>query len=52
MTTEEKAKKFEELQAHLWDMALHGNPFQSTIAAALIRQFDIDGPNGEDPESA
>lgn len=48
----EKAEKFDTLQRALWDTALHGNVLQSTMAAALIRSFDLPSPEGDDPESA
>lgn len=52
MTEKEKAKKYDAIVKHLWDMAIHGTPLQSALAAALIRQNEITGPNGEDPEEA
>ena len=50
MSDIEKIKKFEELQKGLWVMAINGNSLQSILASGLIRQFEIEGPNGEDPE--
>jgi hypothetical protein len=52
MTNDEKIKKFEEVQAALWGMALNGNLLQSTLAAGIIRQLKIESPEGDDPESA
>lgn len=52
MSPEEKIAAFDKIAAHLWDLAVNGTTFSSTIAAALIRQFGIEGPNGENPESA
>lgn len=52
MSDAEKIAKFDELQRWLWDAAEVGNLFQSTMAAALIRQFSIPSPTGEDPEGA
>jgi hypothetical protein len=52
MSDAEKAAKFDELQRWLWDAAKFGNLLQSTMAAALIRQFDIASPEGENAESA
>lgn len=52
MTDEEKINKFNEIQKRLWDGAKFGNIGQSTFSAALIRQFNIESPEGEEPESA
>jgi hypothetical protein len=52
MSTEEKVAKFEQIQKTLWEMAKYGNLMQSTLAAALIRQLEIESPEGEEPESA
>ena len=52
MTENEKARKFEQIQAHLWGLALRGNLLQSSFAAALIRELSIDGPGGQEPGDA
>jgi hypothetical protein len=52
MTDAEKAKKFDEIQNLMWSWAIHGNLLQSSIAAAVIRQVEIPGPDGEDPDYA
>ena len=52
MSNEEKAEKYDQIAEALWNMAAGGNLLQSTIAAAMIRQLEIHGPDGEDPESA
>ena len=52
MSPEEKIAAFERIQKQLWDLAQEGNIGQSVFAAALIRQLEIPGPNGEDPDSA
>jgi hypothetical protein len=52
LTLEEKAKKFDEIQAKLWDLARHGSLGQSTFAATFIRLLEIESPEGDDPESA
>jgi hypothetical protein len=52
MTENEKAKKFEQIQTQLWEMALRGNLLQSSFAAALIRELSIDGPDGQEPDEA
>jgi hypothetical protein len=52
MTNEEKAQKFNEIQAYLWTAAVRGNVAQSAFSAALIRLLRIPGPDGEDPEDA
>jgi len=49
---EEKAKKFDEIQTALWNAAINGNMAISTLTASLIRELEIEGSNGEDPESA
>ena len=36
----------------LWDLTLHGNLLVSTMAAGIIRQVKIEGPNGQDPGEA
>lgn len=52
MTVDEKAKKFDEIQALLWDMALHAGLLQASIAAGLIRTLSIEGPDGQEPDDA
>jgi len=52
MTDQEKAKKYDKLRDWLWGAAMGGNMLQSTLAAALIRQHEIEGPNGEEPDYA
>lgn len=52
MTEDQKAKKFEQIQAHLWGMVIQGNPLQSAMAAGLIRTLAIEGPDGQDPDDA
>ena len=52
MTDAEKIEKFDQLRDWLWTAAEFGNPLQSTLAAALIRQFGIVSEFGDDPESA
>lgn len=52
MTEDEKAKKFDEIQAHLWDMALNASLLQASIAAGLIRTLSIPGPDGQKPDEA
>ncbi len=52
MNDEEKARKFEEIQEYFWAAAAHGSIAQSALAAVLIRELNIPGPNGEDPEAA
>lgn len=52
MTTEEKAKKYDQIAGFLWDSALYGNLMQSTMAANYIRALEIPSPKGDDPESA
>lgn len=44
--------KYNTIRDHLWYGAVHGNPMQSAIFAALIRLYEIEGPNGEAPEDA
>lgn len=52
MTDAEKIKKFELIQERLWVIAKRGTMMESTLAASLIRLFEIPSPNGEDPEGA
>ena len=52
MTEAEKAAKYDEIARKLWGMALAGNLLQATVAAALIRTVEIEGPDGESPEEA
>lgn len=52
MTEQEKAAKYDEIAEALWNMAINGNLLQSTIAANMIRQLEIESPDGADPESA
>ncbi len=52
MRQEEKAEKYDKIRDWLWDAAVSGNTFQSTIAAMLIHKFHIEGPNGEEPDEA
>ena len=52
MTTEEKAKKYDEIARFLWEGAVNGNPLQSMLAAQYIRALEIPSPEGDDPESA
>lgn len=52
MTDAEKLEKFAQLQEALWFAAREGNPFQSAMAAAIIRQLGVESPEGDDPESA
>lgn len=52
MTTEEKAKKYDEIVTYLWHHAVEGSLLTSSMSAAVIRVLKIEGPNGEDPESA
>lgn len=47
-----KAEKFEKIRDGLWDTAQNGNNFAQIMTAQIIRAFDIEGPNGEDPEGA
>lgn len=48
----EKIKKFEEIQKRLWDMARFGNILQSTMSSGLIRELNIESPEGDNPEEA
>ncbi len=52
MTEKDKIKKFDELQKWLWEAAVNGNMLQSTMAAAIIRQFDIESPKGDVSDNA
>jgi len=52
MTQKQKAAKFDKIQKLLWDMAMHGNLLQSTMAAALIRKLKTPGSDGSDPNDA
>jgi len=52
MTTKEKVVIFDKIQIELWDRARRGDPLQSTVAASLIRRFEVPGPDGEDPDDA
>lgn len=52
MTDKEKVEKFNEIQKWLWECARDGNMLQSTMTAAIIRQFNIESPNGDDPNNA
>jgi hypothetical protein len=52
MTTEEKAKKFDEIQQYMWNAAYSDNLAASTFCAALIRILKIEGPEGEEPDFA
>lgn len=46
------AAELEKVRQALWDMARQGNPAVSTFSAAIIRELQLDGPAGEDPEDA
>ena len=50
MTDAEKIEAFDKLRDWLWDAARFGNTFQSTVAAAILRQFNISSKDGEDAE--
>jgi len=52
MTQGEKAEKFDAVVSRLWELAMHGSLLQSTIASVLIRELELPGPDGEDPEEA
>jgi len=52
MTDAEKIAMFDKIQRMLWRMAMEGNVLQSIVAAAIIREAAVQGPNGEDPEEA
>lgn len=52
VTDEEKIAKFQEVQRYLWNGALGGNALVSCMCAAIIRNLQIPGPDGEDPADA
>jgi len=52
MTNDEKAAKYDELVAWLWDTAMGDELFLATVAAAIIRRHEIPGPDGEEPDDA
>jgi hypothetical protein len=52
MTPEDKVKKYDEIAKALWDAARGGHPLQSIMAANIIRQFEIESPEGDGPEDA
>jgi hypothetical protein len=49
MTAKEKIEKYDLIVKELWNCAREGNLLQSTLAATLIRTFELEGPEGEDP---
>ena len=50
MNADEKARKYDEIVAYLWQCVVQGNLLQSTVAAALIHHLQLVGPNGEQPD--
>ncbi len=49
---EQQAVKYRQIRDWAWDAVVNGHVGASAIAASLIREFKITGPNGEDPENA
>jgi len=48
----EKIERYDEMNRYFWEMAKEGNLLQSAMFAALIRQFKMFSPDGDDPENA
>lgn len=50
MTDKEKAEMFDRIQQWLWTVAAHGALNQSVMAAMIVRELEIPGPDGEHPD--
>ena len=47
-----KARQFDAIRDWLWERVRANNLSVATVAAVVIRQLDIHGPEGEEPDEA